>query len=123
MRQRWMSMPLVCGAIGLSGCSAGRPPVESLSTAEFAVRRADDSQVAQYAPLELRIAREKLERAKQAMEAQEYDQARRLAEQAAVDAQLAETKAGAESARQAAQALRKSIETLRQETERMPRDY
>lgn len=52
------------------------------------------------------------------MDDEEYDEARRLAEQALVNAQLAEAKAGAEKARQAAAELQKSIQTLRAELER-----
>ncbi|MGE0681967.1 MAG: DUF4398 domain-containing protein [Candidatus Binatia bacterium] len=114
---------ILCGALGFTGCSAGRPPTESLSTAELTVTRAADSGASQYAPLELRIAREKLDGAKRAMTAEEYDRARRLAEQAQVDAQFAETKAQAERARQNAEETRKSIEALRREAERTPTSY
>jgi hypothetical protein len=123
MCQQWIGVLLVCGALGVSACSSARPPLESLSTAELAVRRADDRKTAQYAPLELRIAREKLDSAKQAMDAQDYDRARRLAEQALVDAQLAEVKASSESAHQAAQQIRRSIEALRREAERTSTSY
>jgi hypothetical protein len=52
------------------------------------------------------------------MDEKEYDEARRLADQALVNAQLAEAKTGAEKARQAAAELQKSIQTLRAELER-----
>lgn len=87
------------------------------------MRRAADAGAAQYGPLELRIAREKLDGAKRAMNSKEYDQARRLAEQAQVDARLAETKADAERARRTVEETRKNIETLRHEAERTPTGY
>ena len=115
------SVLLVCGAVGLSGCSAGRPPTAALAQAELAVQQANQSQASQYAPLELHTARQQLESAQQAMRKEEYDQARRLAERALVNAQLAEAKAGAEQTRQAAVALQSSIESLRQEAEQAAR--
>jgi hypothetical protein len=52
------------------------------------------------------------------MEKEEYTRARRLAEEALVDAQLAEAKADSEEARRAANDLRQSLETLRREAQR-----
>lgn len=66
--RQWLGVPLLCGVLGVSACSAGHPPLEHLSTADLAVRRAADAGAAQYAPLELRIAREKLDGAKRAMD-------------------------------------------------------
>jgi multidrug efflux pump subunit AcrA (membrane-fusion protein) len=117
--QRWISVPLICGALGMVGC-AGKPPLANLSQAELAVQEADKKTASQYAPLELQTAREQLGDAKRAMDDKEYDTARRLADQALVNAQLAEAKAGAEKARQAAAALQRSIQTLRTELQRTP---
>jgi uncharacterized protein DUF4398 len=66
-----------------------------------------------YPPAELRLAREELEKARLALDVQEYERARRLADQALEDARIAEVRAGTESAREAARDLRLSIETLR----------
>lgn len=115
---RWMSVPLVCGALGVSGCSAARPPAETVAQAELAVRQADESKAPQHAPAELSGAREKLASAQQAMAAEEYERARRLAEQALVDAQLAQARAESEEARRDAEELRRTIETLRAEATR-----
>jgi len=49
------------------------------------------------------------------MHRKDYTQARRWAERALVNAQLAETKAEAEQTRRAAAELRQSIEALRRE--------
>jgi Domain of unknown function (DUF4398) len=119
--QQWIGVALSCGILAMSGC-AGKPPLEKLSQAELAVQQADKSTASQYAPLELRIAREQLDSAKRAIDTKKYEDARRLADQALVNAQLAEAKAGAEKTRQAAAELRKSIETLRSELGRTSAD-
>jgi Domain of unknown function (DUF4398) len=107
----------VCGILVMTGC-AGKPPLTNLSQAELAVQEADSKTASQHAPLELRTAREQLEQAKGAVADKEYDEARRLADQALVNAQLAEARSGAEKARQAAAELRKSIQSLQAELQR-----
>jgi hypothetical protein len=110
---------LLCGAMGLSSC-AGKPPaatVSQVSQAELAVQQASKSKAPEYASLELHTAREQFASAQEAMHKKDYTQARRLAERALVNAQLAETKAEAEQARRAAAELRQSIEALRREAE------
>jgi hypothetical protein len=97
-----------------------QPPTDDLSAAETALREAKSGKAAQFAPLELRLGREKLTAAREAMDDEEYVKARRLAEQALVDAQLAEAKARAASSQQAAEEMRQAIETLRREAERTP---
>ena len=114
---QWSTVLLVCGVIGLNGCSAGRPPTTELAQATLAVQEADKSKAPQYAPAELHTARQELESAQQALREKDYTKARRLAERALVDAQLAAAKAETEQARQAATALQRSIESLRQEAE------
>jgi len=115
--RQWIGLPLVCGVLGMAGC-AGNAPLANLSQAELAVQEADTKTASQYAPLELKTAREQLADAKRAIDDKEYPEARRLADQALVNAQLAEAKAGAEKARQAAVELQKSIQTLRAEVQR-----
>jgi hypothetical protein len=66
-----------------------------------------------YAPAELQLAREELDKARFALDAREYERAHHLADQALEDARVAEVRARTESARQAARDLRLSIETLR----------
>jgi predicted lipid-binding transport protein (Tim44 family) len=114
---QWSAVLLVCGTLGLSGCSAGRPPTAELAQATLAVQEADKSQAPQYDPADLNMARKELESAQQAMREKEYTTARRLAERALVNAQLAAAKAETEQTRQAAAALQRSIESLRQEAE------
>lgn len=110
---------LLCGAMGLSSC-AGKPPaatVSQVSQAELAVQQANNSKAPQYASLELHTAREQLAGAQEALQKKEYTQARRWAERALVNAQLAETKAQSEQTRRTAAELQQSIEALRREAE------
>jgi len=104
--------------LGPIGCSTPRKPAQEIEKAELAINTADVSPTPDVASLELRLAREKLERAKTALDEKEYDQARRLAEQAQVDAQLAEAKAESAAARESAVELEHTINSLRNEAER-----
>jgi hypothetical protein len=117
----WLSVPVVVAALSVTGCSTVAPPKEQLAAAELAVQQANKSKAPQYSPLELRMAMDKLDEAKRAMNKEEYTLARRLAEEALVDAQVAEAKAASEDARRAASDLRQSLETLRREAERSSR--
>jgi hypothetical protein len=100
------------------GCAGTPPPTEKVEVAEAAVRQADTRGAAEAAALELRLARDKLERARVAMAEERYVAARRLAEQAQVDAQLAEAKAQSAAALTSAREMQDSIESLRGEAER-----
>jgi hypothetical protein len=116
-KQAVIQLLLLCGVLGLSGC-ASKPPapvVAEMSQAGLAVQQASKSKAPDYASLELYTAREQLAAAQEAMHKKEYTQARRLAERALVNAQLAETRAEAEQTRRAAAELRTSIEALRHE--------
>lgn len=110
---------LLCGMVVLSSC-ASKPPaatLSQLSQAELAVKQADKSKAPEHASLELYTAREQLAGAQQAMHKKDYAEARRLAERAMVNAQLAETMAEAAQTRQAATELQQSVEALRREAD------
>lgn len=113
--RRW---GLAC-LIPLAGCASASPTV-AVSNAEIAIRKADNVGAAQYAPLELHIARKKLDSASQALEEGEDELARRLAEQALVDGELAEAKTRADKARQNANEVAKTVDALRGEASREP---
>ncbi len=81
------------------------------------MQQADKSKAPEYARLELYTAREQLTAAQQAMNRKDYAEARRLAERALVNAQLAETMGEASQARQAATELQHSVEALRREAD------
>ncbi len=114
---RWW--PVVACGLMLAACSGGPPPRGEISQAQLAVQQAGtQSKASDYAPLQLQKAREKLDKAQQAVDDDEYEMARRYAEEALVDAQLAQAKAEAASTEQAARDMQASIETLRQEVQR-----
>jgi hypothetical protein len=112
----WLAAGVCLAALG---CSGTRPPTAKIAQAEQAVREAtEQSEAQELAPLELRLAREKLAEARRAMDDDEHERARRLAEAAYVDAELAEEKANSEKAVRMARETQQSIETLRREAER-----
>ena len=104
--------------LGLAACASGPAPDAEMAAAELALDQAEDADAAARAPAPYALARDKLERARAAMADGENIEARRLAEQALADAQLAEAAARSEIARQNATELRQSIETLREELAR-----
>jgi hypothetical protein len=104
--------------VGIAGCASGPAPEAQMGAAELALSQAEDAAAAARAPAPYALARDKLERARAAMADGENVEARRLAEQALVDAQLAEAEARSAVARENAAELRQSIETLREELAR-----
>ena len=116
--QRWLSFAVACGVLGVTGCSTTHPPEAAVGQAQLAVRQAAESKAPVYAPTEFRLAQEKSQGAQRALAAEEYDQARRLAEQAVTDAQLAQARANAAEAQKNAEETRKTIDALRSEANR-----
>jgi Domain of unknown function (DUF4398) len=115
------STKLMIGAamlVGVAACASGPAPDAEMGAAELALSQAEDAEAAARAPAPYALARDKLERARGAMADGENIEARRLAEQALVDAQLAEAEARSAVARENAAQLRQSIETLREELAR-----
>jgi TPR repeat protein len=106
-RAAWYASFAFVILIFFAGCSTARPPTAILRNAELEVRAADEAKADELAPADLKNARDKLARAKQAMAAGRYDDARRLAESAQVDAELAGAKADARVMRQAADRILK----------------
>lgn len=105
------------GGLLLVGC-AGNPPNEQFAVTESAVRGAISAGATQYAPVDMRAAQEKWKDAELAMQKENYDQARRLAEQAEWDARVAERKAQTAKAQKAVEDAQKGIQELREESMR-----
>lgn len=117
-RQSIAASLLTGASLFLAGCATATPPTDALATAGTAVNRALDAKAAQHAPLELRLATEKLDRAQSALNEENYEEARRLAEQARADARLAEANALTASARREAQEVEQTIDALEREADR-----
>lgn len=99
----------------LAGCASTKPPAPPLNGSRTAVRQAEQAGTQEYAPLELRTAREKLETAEASIEEGDPRKARILVEQAQVDAELDQIKARSAKSQLAVNELRESIQTLRDE--------
>jgi hypothetical protein len=111
------------GAIGLAavvmaGCASVPKPTEQIAVSNSAITNAARAGGTEYAPVEMTAARDKMNRANQAMVKENYEDARRLAEEAQVDARLAEKKAESAKARNAAVAMSDQIRVLREEINR-----
>ena len=105
-------------AAGLGACASVPPPESQMGKADLALRKAEQADAAHFAPLEMRTARTKLEAARVAMREEDNVEARRLAEQAKLDATLAEATAQAAQRQEATDTIRADIEALRVEAER-----
>jgi Domain of unknown function (DUF4398) len=106
--------------LGLAGCASGPPPDPQLAAADVAVKQASDAGAPARAAGPYALASDKLERARQAAAAGDNVEARRLAEEALVDAQLAEAQARSDVARANAAELRATVESLREEVAKHP---
>lgn len=110
---------LMIGAAGLVGCSTPVPkPDSQLALAETAINRAREVNANEYAPLELKLAEDKLKEAKEAVAKQDFEKARVKAESALLDANLAESKSRAAKQKKITQDMQDDVDTLRQEVKR-----
>ncbi|WP_296495076.1 DUF4398 domain-containing protein [Rhodoferax sp.] len=101
------------------GCTSLKTPATAdVAVSKAAVDSAAGAGGAQYAPLEMNAAREKLALANKAMLAKDYKEARELANQAQADAKLAQSKASSVKAQAAADVLQEDIRVLREELDR-----
>jgi hypothetical protein len=106
-------------ALVLAAC-ASKPdrPTEELTRARTLVSQAEQGGAQQTASAELQTARDKVQRADRAADDGNTEMARRLAIEAALDAELAAVKARSAQSQAAAAELDRSIETLRNEAAR-----
>ncbi|MCG7373981.1 MULTISPECIES: DUF4398 domain-containing protein [Pseudomonas] len=107
------SVVLLSAAL-LTGC-AGNPPTAQMAVTQSAVNEAVSGGGNQYAPLETKSAQDKWTQAQTALNAEDYEQAKQLAEQAEWDARLATRKTQAAKADAALQDAQKSIQQIREE--------
>ncbi len=120
---RRLALVTIAGSvIAVAGCaSKGVAPVAQLATARASITQAESAGALQSAPVEILAARDKLGRAEAAVREERYADARRLAEQAEVDAELAERKTRAAKSAAAVEELARGNAALRQELERKSR--
>ena len=117
---RAIALPgLLASTLVLGACaSQGKPPIADLAVARTSVNQAEAAGAAQLAPVEFLSARDKLARAEVAMRDERYNDARRLTDEAAADADVAERTARAVKATRAAQELERSNAVLGTELNR-----
>lgn len=102
----------------MAGCASIPAPTEQFAVSHAAIASATRSGGNEYAPLELKSAMEKMERAEQAMQKENYLLAGRLAEQAQLDARLAETKTDFAKTQKTVDNTQESNRVLREEIKR-----
>jgi len=102
----------------LSACSGTPKPRTEIALSNSALQNAEVAGAQDLAPIELRKAREKQALADSAMSREKFTTAKQLAEQAAVDAELAKAKSEAEKSRQALNEVKDSIKLIQTELKR-----
>lgn len=110
---------LATGTLMAAGCSSMKTPATaSVAVSTAAVDNAAGAGGAEFAPIEMSSARNKMALANKAMAAKDYKLANELATQAQADAKLAQGKADSAKAKTAADALQDDIRVLREELDR-----
>lgn len=104
-----------CIAGGLAACASPPPPREQLAVGRGSIDAALAAGASELAPVELERARTKFNQAQLAARDGNMVAARRLAESADADAQVARSKAQAERSKKAADEITAGLRTLRQQ--------
>lgn len=115
-----LRLGIVVGSLlTLAACASTAPaPNQSLMAAEQAITTAEQARVADYASIELSQARDKLAAAQTAVQQEDMALAKRLADEAMVEAQLATARAGELKAKKVNDDMKESTATLQQEMDR-----
>lgn len=115
-----LRMLAVATCTALAGCSTTPPPLAELAVAKAAVERAEQP-AARHAPDELLGAQRKLLAAQTALRSEDFERARRLADEAEIDARLALAISESSQARQSLEQVKEGVATLKQELMRNQR--
>jgi hypothetical protein len=99
----------------MMGCASEPRPAEDLARAKSLVQQADAGNVQRFAAAELNQARDKLQEAERADTEENFPIARKRANQAAADAELASALARSREVEQSAGEQQKSLDALRQQ--------
>lgn len=99
----------------VAACATTPPDPSLLDNARNAIAQAEEANAGEYAPIELRYAHERLDAAARALENERPDDARRLAEQAEIEAQLALARTRAALARAELQRKQEDLEQVRED--------
>ena len=104
------------GVVLASCASHASRPIAELSRASTLIDVATRAGAQQFAAADIERARDKLRFANEAADNKKQERARRFAQQAAVDAEVATARARSAKAQNSAQEVRDSIQALRNET-------
>lgn len=109
---------LALGA-SLSGCASTPAPKSELAVSKAAIDNALAAGGAEYAPVPMKTARDKQERAEKLVaEGEDFAKARYLAEQAALDARAAQATAESVKAQKSVEEAMRNQTSLQQEIDR-----
>lgn len=89
----WRTITLAAAATLITGCAASNEAHPSIEAARVALREAERNEAPRFASSEYALARDKLNAAIDASDRSREERARRLAEQALIDARVAATRA------------------------------
>lgn len=122
--KQWCALIVTSAAFITTGCSSSMktPATAEVAVSEAAVDSASNAGGAEYAPVEMKMSREKMALARQALAEKDYKKATDLANQAEADAKLAEKKADSGKAQIAAKKLQEDIQILLHELSRPQQD-
>ena len=109
---------LALALVGIAACASEKPPTAALDAARQAIDHAEQARVAEFAALDLADARQKLAEANARAGTKHMDEARMLAEQAEVAAELATAKAAAARAQAVNDEMQRSTRVLEHEMQR-----
>jgi hypothetical protein len=115
---RYMGYPGLAVTLLVAACASIPPPNEQLAASRAAIESAEVAGANKTAPVELAQARDKLSAAQLAVNNRDNDVARRLAEEALVDAQLAQAKASTARSREGLEQTDNAVRNLREEANR-----
>jgi len=119
MKDAVRTLSVAAAALGLmAGCASTPAPTEQMALSRAALDTALSAGGNEYAPLQLQAAMNKMDAAEKALAKEDYAEARKLAEQAEVDAKLASAMARSAKAQKASEAVQDDIRVLRQEIDR-----
>jgi chromosome segregation ATPase len=103
--------------LALVACASVPRPDESVARAAALIRGAEQDGAGRYAQTRLRRAQDRLEEAHKAIQDDRYTEARRAAEKAQIEAELASAEARRESTRATVGELERTVEVLQEELE------
>lgn len=103
---------IVCACLVLGACAAVRPDPAMFDSAEQAIKAAEAAGGDEFAPVEMRFAREKLDSAKKGMEKEKYTVSVYLVEESEINSELAIEKSRTAKSRRQVNEMRKNNEEL-----------